>query len=286
MRIVVVGASGQLGRELVRVLPPGDTVGLARADLDLRDADAIGPALAARAPAVVINATAENRVDAAEDDPSDAVAVNALAVAALARACRALGALLVHLSTDYVFDGRAGRPYAEDDVPNPLGAYARTKLAGELLARTLAPRHAVVRVAGLYAHGGSRGKGGSFVDRILAQAREGRPLRIVDDQITAPTWARDVAAALARLIPRLHGGSAPGGVYHVTNAGSCSWFEFARTALELAGVRTELSAVSTATFAARAPRPAYSVLANTRLAALGEPPLRSWRAALEAYLAA
>ena len=286
MRIVVVGASGQLGRELVRVLPPGDTVGLARADLDLRDADAIGPALAARAPAVVINATAENRGDAAEDDPSDAVAVNALAVAALARACRALGALLVHLSTDYVFDGRAGRPYAEDDVPNPLGAYARTKLAGELLARTLAPRHAVVRVAGLYAHGGSRGKGGSFVDRILAQAREGRPLRIVDDQITAPTWARDVAAALARLIPRLHGGSAPGGVYHVTNAGSCSWFEFARTALELAGVRTELSAVSTATFAARAPRPAYSVLANTRLAALGEPPLRSWRAALEAYLAA
>jgi dTDP-4-dehydrorhamnose reductase len=283
MRVVVVGAAGQLGRELLRVLP-GETVGLARTDLDLREADAIAPTLAALAPTVVVNATAENRVDAAEDDPTDAVLVNALAVGAMARACRALDAVLVHVSTDYVFDGRAARPYTEDDPPNPESVYARTKLAGELLVRSLAPRHAVVRVAGLYAHGGSRGKGGSFIDRVLAQARAGQPLRIVDDQVTAPTWARDVAEAIVRLVPRLRDGGAPSGVYHVTNGGSCSWYEFARAALELAGVRAELSAVSSAAFAAKAPRPAYSVLANARLAAVGEPLLRPWRAALEAYL--
>lgn len=285
MRVVVVGAAGQLGRELIRTLPATETVGLVRDDLDLRESDAIAPTLAALAPTVVVNTTAENRVDAAEDDPSDAVAVNTLAVAAMARTCRALDAAFVHVSTDYVFDGRADRPYTEDDPPNPESVYARTKLAGELVARSLAPRHAVVRVAGLYAHGGSRGKGGSFVDRVLAQAREGRPLRIVDDQVTAPTWARDVADVLARLLPRLAGGDAPSGLYHATNAGSCSWYVFARAALELAGVEAEVAPVSTATFAAKAPRPRYSVLANTRLAAAGLPALRPWRDALAAYLA-
>jgi dTDP-4-dehydrorhamnose reductase len=285
VRVVVVGAAGQLGRELGRVLPRETTVTLARADLDLRDAATVAARIAALAPAVVVNAAADNRVDSAEDDPADAVAVNALAVASLARACRDAGAWLVHVSTDYVFDGRSTRPYTEDDAPNPLGAYARSKLAGELLARTLAPRHAVVRVAGLYAHGGSRGKGGSFVDRVLAQAHDRQRLRIVADQVTAPTWARDVAVALARLLPRLEGGEAPAGVYHVTNAGACSWYEFARAVLERAGIEASVEPITTAELGARAPRPPYSVLANARLAALGEPPLRDWRDALAAYLA-
>src|SRR5438046_1911701 len=201
MRVVVVGGTGQLGRELVRALPGADTVALSRAQLDLTAAPAVAPRLAALAPSVVVNAAADNRVDAAERDPAPALAVNALGVAALAEACRATGALLVHMSTDYVFDGRAARPYAEDDPPNPLGAYARSKLEGERLAQALAPRHAVVRVAGLYAAGG-----GGFVDRVLARARAGRRLRVVHDQVTAPTWARDVATALARLLPRLASG--------------------------------------------------------------------------------
>jgi dTDP-4-dehydrorhamnose reductase len=142
-----------------------------------------------------------------------------------------------------------------------------------------------VRVAGLYAAGGSRAKGGSFVDRVLAQARRGERLRVVADQVTAPTWARDVAAALARLLPRLLGGEAPAAVYHMTNAGACSWYEFARAALELTGVEAAVEPITTAELGARSPRPAYSVLANSRLAALGEPPLRSWREALAAYLA-
>src|SRR5207302_379978 len=225
MRVVVVGGTGQLGRELARVLPGADTTVLSRAELDLTDTAAVAPRLAALAPSAVVNAAADNRVDAAEQDPAPAMAVNALGVAALAEACRRTGALLVHLSTDYVFDGRAGRPYTEDDPPSPLGAYARSKLAGELLARALAPRHAVVRLAALYAAGGA-----GFVDRVLARARTGGRLRVVHDQVTAPTWARDVAAALARLLPRLVRGDAPGGIYHLTNAGACSWYEFARGA--------------------------------------------------------
>jgi len=286
MRVVVVGAGGQLGRELVRVLPRATTVALVRADLDLRDTEAVAARIGELAPAAVVNAAAENRVDAAEEDPTEAVAVNALGAAALARGCRAANAFFVHVSTDYVFDGRATRPYTEDDPPNPAGAYARTKLAGELLVRALAPGHAVVRVAGLYAAGAGGGAGRSFVDRVLAQARaRAAPLRVVADQVTAPTYARDVAAVLARLLPRWVAGDAPGGIYHLTNAGACSWYQFARAALELAGVAATVEPITSAALGAPAPRPRYSVLAGTRLAALGEPPLRPWREALAAYLA-
>jgi dTDP-4-dehydrorhamnose reductase len=283
MRVVVVGAAGQLGRELMRVLPPETTVGLTRAELDVCDADAVGRRIAALAPAAVVNATAYNRVDEADRDPSEALAVNDAALGGLARACADAGAFLLHVSTDYVFDGTARRPYTEDDTPDPRGAYARSKLLGERRLEAALPRHAILRVAGLYAAGGSRGKGGSFVDRVLAQARQGKALRVVDDQVTAPTWARDVAAALARLVPRLVVGSAPSGVYHVTNAGACSWLEFARAALALAGLEVE---VAPRPSAPDDPRPRYSVLANTRLAAVGEPALRPWRDALAAYLAA
>lgn len=285
MRVVVLGAAGQLGRELVRVLPPAETIPLARTDLDVGDADAVAARLDALRPDVVVNAVADNRVDFAEQDPGPATAINAAAVGAIARACAAANAFLVQLSTDYVFDGRARRPYTEADAPAPLGAYARSKLEGERLAR-IAPRHAVVRVAGLYARGGSRGKGGSFVDRVLARARAGEVLRVVDDQVTAPTWARDVAATLAALLPRWAAGTARGGVFHLANAGECSWYAFACAVLREAGVAAAVEPITTGALAAPAPRPAYSVLADTRLAALGLPPLRSWDAALAAYLRA
>jgi dTDP-4-dehydrorhamnose reductase len=284
VRVLVIGASGQLGRELARALPAADTVALGRDALDVRDTDGVARALATVRPALVVNATADNRVDAAEADPDAAHAVNADAVAGIARAADAAGAFLVHVSTDYVFDGRRRAPYREDDEPAPLGAYARSKLAGERACAALAPRHAIVRTAAVYAAGGARGKGGSFVDRVLAQARRGERLRLVDDQVTSPTWARDLAAALVRLFPRWVAADAPTGVYHVTNAGACTWFELARTTLELAGVAAHVTPIESAAYAAPAPRPAYSVLANARLAAIGEPPLRHWRDALAAYL--
>ena len=284
MRIVVVGAGGQLGRELARVLPRDATL-LPRRELDVRDEAAVATRLAAECPDVILNAAADNRVDAAESAPGDAFAVNAKGAAHVARAAAALGALLVHCSTDYVFDGQARRPYREDDRPNPQSAYGRSKHAGERLTAGLAPRHVIVRLAGLYARHGSRGKGGSFVDRLLAQAEGGAALRVVADQVTAPTWARDAAEALASLLPRWVDAGAPLGVYHLTNAGECSWHAFAAAALACRGRREAVVPITTAALDAPAPRPAYSVLANARLAALGVPPLRHWREALAAYLA-
>ena len=282
VRVLILGAGGQLGRELVRALP--EAVATTRDDLDVCAADAVAARLDALRPDAVVNAAADNRVDHAEQQPAHAVAVNAVAAGHVAAACRDASAFLVQLSTDYVFDGRGRRPYRENEKPSPQGAYARSKLAGELLVQALAPRHAIVRTAGLYADGGSRAKGGSFVDRLLAQARRNEPLRVVRDQVTAPTWARDLAAALARLLPRWVAGQAPGGVYHVTNAGQCSWYEFARAVLDFAGVPARLEPITTADLHLPASRPRYSVLANARLAALGEPGLRPWREALAAYL--
>jgi dTDP-4-dehydrorhamnose reductase len=284
VRIVVLGAGGQLGRELARVLPRETTL-LPRRELDVRDAAAVASALAATRAEVIVNAAADNRVDAAESDPSAAFATNATGAAHVARAARALGALLVHFSTDYVFDGRARHPYREDDRPNPESAYGRSKLAGERLVAGLAPRHVVIRLAGLYARGGSRAKGGSFVDRVLAQAEAGTPLRVVADQVTTPTWARDVAESLQTLLPRWHAGTAPLGLFHLSNGGECTWHEFAEAALAERGRRAPVEPLSTALLDAPAVRPAYSVLANARLFALGVPPLRHWRDALAAYLA-
>jgi dTDP-4-dehydrorhamnose reductase len=285
MRVVLLGAAGQLGRELARRLPQPTTIALPREALDLREGAALAARLAALAPDAVVNAAADNRVDAAEADPRDAFAVNADAVGTLARACHGAGAFLVHVSTDYVFDGRASRPYTEDDAPNPLSAYGRSKREGERLAAAHCPRHAIVRTAGLYAAGGSRGKGGSFVERVLAKARAGEPLRVVADQVTAPTWARDVAETLAALLPRLTGDDAPTGIYHLTNAGECSWHGFATAIVALAGLSARVEPITTADLGAPAARPAYSVLADSRLAALGLAPLRPWRDALAEYLA-
>lgn len=286
MRVLLFGANGQLGRALRQRLPPESTTALTRHDLDLRSGlDGLATRIAAAAPDVVVNAAADNRVDAAETDTEGARALNVQAVGALAEAARDANAFFVHFGTDYVFDGRARRPYTEDDAPNPESAYGRAKLAGERLARSRTARHAVIRLAGLYGHGGSEAKGGNFVERVLARARQGESLRIVDDQVTSPTYAADAAAAVVRLLPRLVAGDASPGIYHVTNAGACSWYEFACAALGLAGVWARVEPIASRSLAASAPRPAYSVLANTRLAALGEPPLRPWRDALAAYLA-
>jgi dTDP-4-dehydrorhamnose reductase len=287
VRVVVFGAEGQLGRELARVLPAGARL-VPRRDADVRDAAAVAAVIAAARPDVVVNCAADNRVDAAEADPEEAFATNAAGAAHVATAAAAAGALLVHTSTDYVFPGdrsAEGPPYLEHDRPAPRGAYARSKYEGERRVGALAPRAVIVRTAGLYAAGGSRTKGGSFVDRVLARARRGAPLRVVTDQVTSPTWARDAARVIAAALPRWLEPGAPLGIHHVSNTGACSWWELARAALELTGLPPDVEPVDSATFGAAAPRPPYSALASARLDALGLAPLRPWRAALAAYLA-
>ena len=238
-------------------------------------------ALLARArPDVVFNATAWNRVDAAETEPAAAFAVNAFAPHFLARAARDAGALLVHYSTDYVFDGTAARPYREDDAPRPLGVYGASKLAGEHLVAAAGGEHLVVRTSGVFGRGGSEQKGGSFVERIVAQARAGQPLRVVADQVFAPTFAADLAAASIALVR-----AGARGLFHVTNAGSCSWHDLAVAALAAAGLDVPVERIPVASLKLPARRPAYSVLDGSRYLELGLPPLRSWRETLPDALA-
>jgi len=226
-------------------------------------------------PDVIFNATAWNRVDAAESEAPIAFAVNALAPRSLALVARDLTALLVHFSTDYVFDGRAQGPYAEDDLPRPLSVYGTSKLAGELLVAASGAEHLLVRTSGLLGRGGSEQKGGSFVDRILAQARAGRTLRVVADQVFAPTFAGDLALAAIALVR-----SGARGLFQVTNTGTCSWHELATAALEVAGLEVPVEPIALADLRLPAARPLYSVLDNGRYLGLGLPPLRPWRQAL------
>lgn len=280
MRVFVAGSAGQLGAALVRVL--GGRVAWAggRDALDVRDRGAVRSAVQAARPDVIVNATAFNKVDAAEVEAVEALAVNAAGPGHLAHAARELGAVVVHVSTDYVFDGTKRTPYIEDDPPRPLSVYGVSKLAGEMMVAASGAPFLVVRTSAVFASGGSRGKGGSFVERILARARAGEPLRVVDDQVLCPTYAPDLAAAIVALVE-----AGARGLFHVTGAASTSWHGFAVGALRHAGLSVPVQAVKAKELAAPAARPAYSVLSNARYLALGLPPLRGWEAALADLLA-
>ena len=280
MRVFVAGSEGQLGSALVRLLKDRVAWSGGRGALDVRDAEAVARAVRAARPDVVINATAYNKVDAAETETVEALAVNAGAPRHLARAAREAGALMVHVSTDYVFDGTKGAPYEEDDPPHPLSAYGVSKLAGEMMVAASGAPFLIVRTSAVFASGGSRGKGGSFVERILARARAGEALRVVDDQVLSPTYAPDLAAAVVALVE-----AGARGLFHVTGAGSTSWHGFAAAALRLAGLDVRVQAVKAKDYAAPAARPAYSVLSNRRYLSLGLPALRDWQAALADLLA-
>ena len=280
MRVFLAGSAGQLGAALVRTL--GDQVAWAggREALDVRDGAAVLRVVQAARPDVVINATAYNKVDAAEVETAEALAVNAAGPRHLARAAREAGAVVVHVSTDYVFDGTRRAPYTEDDPPRPLSAYGVSKLAGELMVAASGAPFLIVRTSAVFGSGGSRGKGGSFVERILARARAGEPVRVVDDQVLSPTYAPDLASAILALLE-----TGARGLFHVTGAGSTSWHGFAVAALRRAGLDVPVQAVKSKEFAAPAARPAYSVLSNGRYLALGLPPLRGFEAALAELLA-
>jgi dTDP-4-dehydrorhamnose reductase len=280
MKIAVLGAAGQLGRDLCCRLP-GEVTPVTRADADLACPGAVGRVLHALRPAVVVNCAAYNLVDRAESEPASAFAVNTWAVRELAIACRDLDALLVHFSTDHVFglDGSRRVPWREDDAPGPVSMYGLSKLSGEYVVRGTCPRHLVVRTCGLYGRRGSGGKGGNFVLTMLRLAEQGRPLRIVADQVCTPTATADLADIVVHLLER-----GATGLFHATNSGSCSWYEFARAIFAAAGVRAEVTPITSAEYGAAARRPVYSVLDSGALRSLGAPPLRPWQEALERFL--
>ncbi len=279
MRFAVLGALGQLGRDLCPLLP-GEVIPLSRADADLSCPGDARRLLERLKPDTVINCAAYNLVDRAESDPAAAFAVNAHAVRELALACRDLGCLLVHFSTDHVFGLDENRkPWRETDAPGPVSVYGASKLAGEHLVRAVCPRHLLIRTCGLYGRHGSGGKGGNFVETMLRLASQGKPLRVVNDQVCTPSSTVDVAVGTVALIEK-----GRTGLYHLTCDGACSWFEFARTIFDLAGVAAEMRPISSAEYGAAARRPAYSVLDTAKYQELGRPPLRSWREALADYL--
>jgi dTDP-4-dehydrorhamnose reductase len=274
----VLGAPGQLGGDCVEAFADHDVVGLGHDDLELADADAVRAALERLAPQVVVNTAAFHNVPKCEASPADAFAINAVAVVHLARACSAVGARLVHVSTDYVFDGAKRAPYVETDRPNPLNVYGTSKLAGEHAALADG-RHQVVRTSGLYGLRTCRAKGGNFIDTMYRLAAEKPEVRVVDDEVLTPTFTADLAAQL-----RVLAFDGPPGLYHATAAGECSWYEFARAIFELGGLGTPLHRASSGDMPSPVRRPTYSVLANAALAGHGLDRMRPWRVALADYL--
>jgi dTDP-4-dehydrorhamnose reductase len=270
----VTGGGGQLASDLVDLLGD-DAVSRTHAELDITDPAQVDRAFAEVQPDVVFNCAAFHNVDQCEREPEPAWATNVRAVMDLARR----DAKLVHLSTNYVFDGRHPEPYGEDALPSPRSVYALTKLAGEYAALGYGRGALVVRSAGLYGFAGNASKGGNFVQRMIARARDTGALKMVADQRLQPTFTEDLAAALVDAVRR-----DAEGVLHLTNTGACSWFEFTEAIMENAGLDVPIEPVETTIPPGGVDRPLNGVLAAPRAAALGLPPLRPWREALDDYM--
>ena len=287
MRVLLLGPGGQLSHDIRRAHAdagePLDLAPLARDRLDVSEPATVERTLRGLAFDALVNCTGYHRTDEVEDNAALAIAVNAHAVQAMARACAAKGARFLHVSTDYVFGGDAARdrPLCEDDPIAPVNVYGASKAMGETLARLACEGAVVLRVASLFGVAGSSAKGGNFVETMLRVAREKGALRVVDDQTMSPTATADVARIVLRMLRE--GGDA--GVHHVVNAGAATWFAFARTIIRRAGIDAAVTPCASADYPTRAARPRYSALDNARVsAAFG--PMPPWQDALDRYLRA
>lgn len=286
MKILVLGANGQLGVEIMQLGAEREGVschGLGRPQVDAFDLAATEATLDGLSFDVVVNCVAATRVDDCERLGGEALAINAQFAATAARLCRARDARLVQVSTDYVFGGQAERsPLAEDAARRPVNVYGASKALGEDLALFENPETLVVRVASLFGPAGASGKGGNFVETMIRMGRERGALRVVADQVMSPTSATDAAVGILDLIQV----SAPAGTYHVVNAGQASWCEFASTIVRRAGVSAEVAPITTGEFSTLARRPPYSVLSPAKLERTIGRPMPDWHDALDRYLVA
>ncbi len=282
MNIAVIGSNGQLGSDVVRVLAHQgeDVYSLTHADIEVSSLESVADCLRSKRPAIVINTAAMHHVENCEQEPDKAYAVNAVGARNLATATRDLGAVLIHISTDYVFDGKKDEPYVENDIPLPLNVYGNSKLAGEYFVRTLNSKHFVLRTSALYGKHPCRAKGGqNFVDLMLRLARERGRVRVVDSEFVSPTPTVDVARQIAALTR-----CDAYGLYHATAEGSCSWYEFAREIFSVAEIEVKLEAASPSEFPAKVPRPRYSVLENRGLKTLRMNQFEPWQVGLRRYV--
>ena len=283
MKVLLFGGAGQLGTDLRGTKPASiELFCPPHPEADIAERSSVATFLNRHSPDAVVNAAAFNLTDQCEINPEIATRANADGPAVLAALCRERGVRLLHFSTDYVFDGTKPTPYVESDAPHPLSQYGRSKREGEKAVLGASPDFWVVRSSCLFGRAGSRGLGGNFVESILARARSGAPLTVVNDVRMSPTYTRDLAERTWQLLGR----GVPGGVYHVANDGSCTWFEFAVEILRIAGARADVLPLRSDQWPAKFSRPAQSALASERAAALGFPPMRPWPEALRDYLAA
>jgi dTDP-4-dehydrorhamnose reductase len=282
LRVAVIGSTGQLGHDLMRVFGEG-AAGFGHQDLDVTDGVSVASAMHSLRPDWVLNTAAFHRVDDCEINPTLAFAINTLGALNVARAADAVGAGVVFFSTDYVFGGQVrdrGQPYEEGDKLDPLNVYGVSKEGGEQLVMQANARHIVVRSAGLYGTATSR-KGWTFPELMLNKARTEGNVSVVTDQVLSPTFTADLAQKTKELVEQ-----DAAGLFHLTNAGECSWFEFAQGAFDLAGVEVEMEPIYTSQTERRARRPSYSALDTARLGDVGLSPLRPWKEALSDYLQA
>jgi len=282
VKILLIGAKGQLGSDLFRTFDGErhEVVAADHATFDVCDAEQVGDLVGAVRPDVVLNTAAFHKVEECENQPARSLAVNAVGALNLARVCARSRAMLVHFSTDYVFDGRKRTPYEEFDLASPLSVYGASKLAGENLIACNAERYFIVRTCGLYGRAGSSGKGGNFVETMLKKAANREAIRVVNDQFLTPTATSDLASMVQRLID-----TEAFGLYHVSCEGDCSWFEFAREIFALQKIQVELAPVETKDFPSPVKRPPYSILSKNRLRGLGLS-MPEWRDSLNGYLRA
>lgn len=278
MRVAVIGSNGQLGTDLVKAFSVRhEVIPLTHRDVEVTDESSCAK-LKDLAPDVVINTAAFHKTDQCEDEPLRAFHINAIGARNVALACAEIGAAAVFVSTDYVFDGQSRRPYVESDPPSPINAYGISKLAGELFTRQT-DKHYVVRVASLFGSAGASGKGGNFVETMIAKAKRGEAISVIGDIRMSPTYTRDAAEAMVAMVEK----RVPYGVCHVTNSGECSWYEFAGAIFQILGLRVTLNAASSSSYPSKARRPSYSALASS---ILGEWGIRmpNWKDALGRYL--
>jgi dTDP-4-dehydrorhamnose reductase len=282
-RVAIFGSHGQLGVELTAEFHKRghEVIAFDRLRVDITDPAQVEQCLAHCDPAIVLNAAAYNQVDVAEKEPQAAYLVNGFAVRNLAIACRQVDARLIHFSTDYVFDGFAGRACTEEDAPHPLGAYAVSKLAGELYARAYLDHALIIRTSGVYGPGGLDTARGNFVEMMLRLAAKGQPIRVVEDHVASPTFAPALASRTADLVER-----GAEGILHIGGGTPISWFDWAVKIFEAAGLNPPLKPTNEREFRTAAHRPKYSALSNGKLHALGIAPMPSLDDAIRLYLEA
>jgi dTDP-4-dehydrorhamnose reductase len=282
MKVAVIGANGQLGADVVRAFTAqGDLVtGLTHQEIELSDAHSVLKAVRELTPALIVNTAAMHHVEKCEGEPDRAFAVNAIGAKNLALAAREIGALLIHVSTDYVFDGSKKAAYLEQDAPRPLNVYGNSKLSGEYFVRSTTEKHFVLRTSAIYGKDACRAKGGlNFVELMLKLAKERSGMRVVDSEIVSPTPTVDLARQMVALSR-----TEAYGLYHATSEGSCSWHEFAREIFALTNTRTNLEVAQPDEFPAKVPRPSYSVLENCALKKKGLNVFRPWQEGLREYI--